>query len=84
MQEVHEPLEDFVRRHKTRKIELERRFKEMMELAMKCDNHHVLVSRRQMTPDDIDYLRAIPGLTVCGWELVPGKSRASNGWKISW
>jgi hypothetical protein len=81
MEEVRseESLEDFVRRHKTRNQRLEARFKEMMALAMKCNVAYVIVTRNQLSPGEVEYLRGIPGLTVTDRKLP-----VSKGWKISW
>jgi hypothetical protein len=81
MQEVQPKvtLEDYVRLHKTRNDALERRFMEMMDLAMKCNVKYVIVTNRQMSEKDVAYLRTIPGLTVEDQKLA-----LSRGWKISW
>jgi hypothetical protein len=84
MQEVlddNEPLEDFVKRCKTRNVKLERRFKAMMTLAHKCNVNYVVDAT--FKPDELDYLRRIPGLSVTknkSQKGLPGR----RAWRISW
>jgi len=84
MQEVfedQEPLEDCVKRNKTRNTNLERRFKAKMAVAKKCNVNYVVDAT--FKPDELDYLRGIPGLSVTknkSQKGLPGR----RSWRISW
>jgi hypothetical protein len=78
MQEVlddNEPLEDFVKRCKTRNVKLERRFKAMMTLATSTTSLTLRSSPTSWT--------TIPGLSVTknkSQKGLPGR----RAWRISW
>jgi hypothetical protein len=80
MEQQEVSLEDFVRQHKRRNIPLEKRFKDMMEVAAKCNVNYVIVTRAQFKDEDIHYLQRTPNLTV---ETHPFHYK-QKGWKITW
>src|SRR5689334_19633323 len=87
-EEEEEPLEDFIQaalraaRAKRRDPLIEKRFRSLIKDAMDRDETNIIVSKREATVHEINYLTTVPGLTVVSVKILHPKW--VEGWRIYW